>query len=223
MRFTVQSLMQRSEPITARATRAVVWLAPLVFALPALAAAEGEGGDGQGHSKGGAVSSADLFASEPWPYIWNLLMFLILLGVLYMYVWPVVLKGLQDRESKQREDLAAAENARAQAEKAQAELKARLAEGQKEAQALIEQSRADAQKLSAELKAQTQREIDDMKQRATAEIDSARQQAVQEIASQAAMLATEVAGKILQREIQPGDHQRLVDESLNRLGEVNPN
>lgn len=155
--------------------------------------------------------------------IWTIVVFCIFFGVLSFFVWPKVLGALKAREAKQANDLRQAEQARLDAEKVQADLKARLAEAHQEAQALLEQTRADNAKLAAQLKAQTESEITAMKQRAAEEIDAAKRQAVQEIAAQAAALATDVAAKILQREIQPQDQQRLVDESLGRLGEVNAN
>jgi F0F1-type ATP synthase membrane subunit b/b' len=56
-----------------------------------------------------------------------------------------------------------------------------------------------------------------MRLRATQELESAKRTALAEIHAVAATLATTVAGKILKREIQPGDQKRLVDESLSEM------
>ena len=56
-----------------------------------------------------------------------------------------------------------------------------------------------------------------MKNRATQELEGAKRAAISEIHAMAAGLATTVAGKILKREIQPGDQKRLVEESLSEL------
>ena len=47
--------------------------------------------------------------------------------------------------------------------------------------------------------------------------DAARQAAVNEIHAEASNLAAAIAGKILKREINAGDQQRLVEESLQEL------
>ena len=88
---------------------------------------------------------------------------------------------------------------------------------------MIEQSRADAAKLAGELKAQAENEVAQLRQRVQNEIRTAKEQAIGEIYAEAAMLATQVAGKILQREINPDDQKALVEQSLgelNRAGNV---
>jgi F0F1-type ATP synthase membrane subunit b/b' len=49
------------------------------------------------------------------------------------------------------------------------------------------------------------------------EIDQAKRAAVSELYADATNLATMVAGKILKREINAQDQQRLVEESLGQL------
>ena len=68
-----------------------------------------------------------------------------------------------------------------------------------------------------ELRAIAAKELEDMKNRATQELEGAKRAAISEIHAMAAGLATTVAGKILKREIQPGDQKRLVEESLSEL------
>ena len=178
-------------------------------ALPALAA----GGGGE----------PSLFAKDPFSYIWNLLMFLVLLTVLWLFVWPKILDGLRAREAKLRHDLETAENSAREAEQALAQRKAELAEAQKEAQAVIEQSKKDAEQVAARVKADAESEITRMKQRAEADIASAKELAVAEVYDRIADLSTQIAGRILSREINPQDQQQLISESLSELSNVSRN
>lgn len=148
----------------------------------------------------------------------NLIVFLLLLAILAKFVWPPILKGLQDREGKIRSDLESAERANREAAATLSQYKAQLAEAQREAQRVIEQSKQDAQRVAAQLKEQAQNEITASRQRAENEIRTAKEQALAEIYEQTANLATQVAGQILQREIRPEDQQALVQQSLGRLG-----
>lgn len=158
-----------------------------------------------------------LFSKDPFSYIWNLLMFLILLGVLWKFVWPKILGGLQAREEKQLGDLEAAEKARAEAESALEEYKAQLAEARKEAQSIVAEAREAAQQSANADKAKIEAEVAALKENAQRDIASAREQALADIYAQAASLSTAIAGKILGREINADDQQSLVNESVEQF------
>ncbi len=155
--------------------------------------------------------------------VWTIVLFLALFAVLAKFVWPPILKGLQAREDKIKSDLEQAEQAAADATAKMEQYQAKLTEAQKEAQQVIEQSRQDAQRVAAQLKDQARGEITQLKDRAASEINIAKQQAITELYGQAAVLATQVAGKILQREIRPEDHQSLIDQSLQQMGRLKDN
>ena len=182
---------------------------PLVVGAPAAARAAEEGD--------AAAEQPPLLNIDPGMYFWTVLLFLALFAVLAKFVWPHILKGLQDRENKQRTDLEQAEQQRKEAEKTLAEYKQQLADARKEAQQLIEQSRADAQKLADDMKAQTEQEIQQIRQRADREIQAAKEEAVADLYDRTAELATSIAGRILQREISADDQKALVESSLNEL------
>jgi len=170
------------------------------------------------HGKGhGMEKESTLFASKPWPYIWNLLMFLVLLGILTKFVWPPILQGLKAREEKQRSDLAQAEQAAKDATAKLAEYEAKLKEAHQEAQKIMEQTRAEADQLSARLKAEAEAQAQQLRDRTAGDIAAAKQEALASIYSQAASLSTQIAGQILQRELSPDDQAQLVEQSLNQI------
>ena len=161
-----------------------------------------------------------LLSWSPGEFIWTLLLFVILLTVLVVFVWPPILRGLKDREEKIRMDLANAEQARKEAAESLEQYKAQLAESRKEAQQIIEQSRVDAQKVAADLKAQAQQEIEQMRKRAQQEIRAAQEQAISEVYTRTAEIATHIAGRILQREINAEDQRALIDGALSELAQA---
>ena len=145
------------------------------------------------------------------------IVFLLVLGVLGAKVWPAISKGLDERAAKIKGEIEAAENARKQAKDALESYEKSLSEARAEAQQMLDQARADQQKLAAELKAKADVELSAMKEKAKREIESAKRAAVGEIYNEAASLATSVAGKILGREVNASDQQRLVDEAVSEL------
>ena len=150
---------------------------------------------------------------------WTVGVFAIFFTTLSLLVWPKILKALKAREDKQRGDLAAAEKANADAKASLAQYEQKLAEAHAEARKMLDQTRADAEQLRAKLKADTEAEMVKLRDQASADIDRARQAALQDLYAHSAELATAVAAKILQRQIDEADTQRLVDQSLNELNQ----
>ena len=86
---------------------------------------------------------------------------------------------------------------------------------------MINDARTQAKQLADELRDKNEKELADRMARATADIEAAKSEAVADLHGQAATLATMIAGKILNREINAGDNQKLVEESLAELGNRN--
>ncbi len=65
-----------------------------------------------------AAENPDPMASEPWVAGTALVVFVVAFGFLYLKVWPVITKGLDDRNDKILGEIKAAEDARSQASQA---------------------------------------------------------------------------------------------------------
>ncbi len=164
-----------------------------------------------------AAGSDNPFAGTIYQAIAAAIVFIAVLFILRKAAWGPILKGLQDRESRIRNDLQSAERAAQQAQNTLQEYQSKLAAAQEEAKRVIDQGRADAQKIAAGIKDQAQRDIDQMRQRAESEIRSAKEQAVGELYARTGELATAVAERILKHEIRSDDHQQLIEDSLAQL------
>ncbi len=163
---------------------------------------------------------AEVMALNWMPAVTTLVVFLLAFGFLYVKVWPKILKGLDDRQNKIRQEIANAEQAREQANAALAEYEKELASAHQEANQLIAQARADAKAVAKELRDRNEAELTDMKQRAIRDLDTAKRAAITELHAETATLAADIAGRILKREISVTDQQRLVEESLGELAGV---
>lgn len=188
-------------------------LTTLALAQTALAAGGGEEG----------AHGPNPFEGTIYQGIAAVIVFLVVFFVLKSKAWGPILKGLQDREGKIRSDLETAERSAKDATATLEQYKKQLADAQVEAARIIEQGKGDAVKLAAQLREQTQAEITAMKNRAEHDIKSAKQAALSEIYAEAATLATQVAGRILQREINPDDQRQLVEQSLAEFGKSSRN
>ena len=143
--------------------------------------------------------------------------FILVLAVFRVAVWPKIMKGLDDREGKILGEIKAAEAARSQAKTALEQYERNLADARNEANKMLETAKVQQIAQTAALKAQADIELAAMKDKAIREIDSAKKAAIGEIHSHAAELASAAASKILRREINRNDQQRMVDECLAEL------
>ena len=150
----------------------------------------------------------------------QMIIFLLVVFVLGKFVWPKVLVALDARDKKIHDDITAAEQANAKAQEVLAEYEKFKADANAEARTLLDQARADAESLRRRLETEAEQDLARQRQRATEQIDQAKNAAVQEIYAQAGALALAVAGKILQRQIDEPDTQKLVDESLKELDQL---
>jgi F-type H+-transporting ATPase subunit b len=173
--------------------------------------------DAAGHAADHPTHADVLDISNWLPGVTALIVFLIAFAVLALKVWPTITKALDEREQKIRGEIEAAEQAREQAKAALAEYQQSLANVREEAGQMIAKARADAKAVADELRSRNEAELSDMKSRAQREIEVAKESALRELHAEAATLATAIAGKILQREINEHDQQRLISESIQQL------
>jgi len=150
----------------------------------------------------------------------TIVVFVLFLLVASKYVWPHILKGLDQRDEKLRDDLQAAEEARQRANDALQEYEQELTRARTEASEMIAKARQDAKAVAEELRANNTRELAEMKIAATSDIDAAKRAAIGELHIEASNLAVSIASRILEREISATDQQALIKESLAEIARV---
>ena len=188
--------------------RALTTCGTLLLMAPVMAAAaEAEHGE----------SSSNLFAGDLGNFVWTVVIFLILLFVLGKYAWGPILNGLQTRENFIREALEKAKRDREESEARLRELEARLAAARSEASAIVDEGRRDAEAVKRRIEEDAKRESDKMIERARREIQIATDTATKELYGLAARLATDMAARVIGREVNPQDHERLIAQSIEEL------
>ena len=191
------------------ATAFVVTAMPLSVAL----ASESQGGEHEGHKP--SLLDWDLGSA-----FWTIIVFVVLLTILRFTAWKPILENLQKREAFIRDSLETAKRERESAERALAEHTEKMNKAREEATAIVDEGRRDAEEVRKRIHAEAKKEGDAMVARARREIEIARDQAVKELYDHTVTLATAVAGKIVQKELTPGDHRLLVDQSLAEIGRL---
>jgi F-type H+-transporting ATPase subunit b len=181
----------------------------LIFMVVGRASAAG----GEGSLFGGDIGNA----------IWTLVIFLAVIFVLGKFAWGPLLNSLQQREEFIRSSLEEARRDREEAEKRLQEYSDKLDAARAEAAKLLDEGRRNGEQLKGRIEGEARAEAEKMVERATREIDLAKKSAIKDLYATGAELATDLAGKVLQREISPRDHERLIAQSLDKLDEMDQN
>lgn len=147
----------------------------------------------------------------------TLITFGLVLVVLGKWVWPVVLRSMQQRENFIRDALQSAQRDREAAEARLREYERKLVEARQEATAIVDEGRRDAEVLRRKIQDDARHEAEAILARAKREIGIARDTAVKDIYTLSADLATDLAGRIIKKELDPKGHERLLRESIDHV------
>lgn len=177
--------------------------------------------EGGGHSdpaNGFASENSDsLLDFKSDKALFTVLVFALLCGGLYFAAWKPISQGLARRESMIATMISDAEKASQQAASKLKEYEAKIADAALQAQELVNQAKRDAESVAERIKNDAQANATRTLERAKSEIDSAKQAALSELSTKSTDIAFGLARKLIGRELQAGDHQRLINEALGRL------
>jgi F-type H+-transporting ATPase subunit b len=201
-----------------------LFLVVTLFALalvPASAVRAAEEAPASGHAaaahEGGHEAEPNILEPQPSLAIWTVVVFIGLLLVLSRFAWKPLLAALQQRETHLEHVLHDTERARNEAEALLAEHRRLMADAQDQVRALLEEARREAQAAGDEVMRKAQSEAEASRQRAERDIATARDQALVELWSKSSELAVSVAGTVLQRELGPDEHRRLIQAAISAL------
>ena len=143
--------------------------------------------------------------------------FLLLLVVLYKFAYTPLLGALESRSSAIKQQLAEAQGARESAQRQLTEFEAKLTASQAEAQAVRDRALREAAELRERLTAEARQEAGRLVERARAEIEQDVRRARAELRREVAGLAVTIAERLIQKNVQPEDQERLVQDALAHL------
>lgn len=142
----------------------------------------------------------------------QLISFGIFIGLCARYIWPPLIKNLEERQSKIFAGLRNAERAEHELKNARAEGETYLHDAKQQAAKLIEQANKRASQLIDEARQLASKESERIKSQAVADIDNQIHQAKTQLRLQVAHLAIEGAQKILQRQVDAGAHEAMLND-----------
>ncbi len=148
-----------------------------------------------------------------WNLIFQLLVFLILLFLLWRYAYRPLLKTLDERRERAAEIVESSDRIKREVAETEARQRQVLEEARREAQKIIAQAQAVADKKRQEAEGEARTAAEAIIAKARVEIGAERDQAIAQLRHEFGDLAILAAGKVLQQEL--GDHKELHSKLIN--------
>jgi F-type H+-transporting ATPase subunit b len=158
-----------------------------------------------------------LVQPDPGLFIWTVITFLVLLGLLAKFAWKPLLGALDSRQETIRKSLDDAQKAKEELERLQAQSAQMLRQARLDADAIISKTYTDAEKLGEELRQKAREESEGIVKNAQRQIQNETGRALQEIRREAVDLSVTIASKLLERHVSKEDNARLIDETLKQI------
>jgi F-type H+-transporting ATPase subunit b len=147
----------------------------------------------------------------------QLVVFFIGAWVTMKYIWPPLIKSLEERQKKIADGLAAADRGQKSLEDAKRKIAEEQAAERAHVQQLVTEAEKRGQAIVDAAKEQAKVEADRIVEAAKAEATQEMQRAKDTLRDQVAVLAVAGASQILQREVNPQVHSELLAQLKAKL------
>jgi F-type H+-transporting ATPase subunit b len=145
------------------------------------------------------------------------LAFIVFIWFTMKFVWPFMLKAMQDREARIADGLAAAEQGHKDFAEAQEKSTAEINKGKDQASTIISQAQKRGDELIEEAREAAKKEGERIKESAFDEIEQEKEKARQELRDQVAALAIAGAEQILMKEVDHAAHNEVLAKISQQL------
>lgn len=159
-----------------------------------------------------------LFEPEFGLIFWMLIVFLILLGILAKYAWPVILKSVNDRADYIDRGVASAKEAIELKKQAEKDANDLLAEAQRKQVEMLQQAQRLKLDIIARAKNEAVAEAQKILEGARKAAEQTKRDAETQIRRKIGKLSLEIAGKVLREDLAGQEAQeRMVERFLSEL------
>lgn len=158
-----------------------------------------------------------LVQPDPGLFIWTILTFLVLLGLLSKFAWKPLLAALQARQDRIRTSLDEAKRAEEEMERVKRESAEIIRQAHVEASGIVSTSRTDAERVREDTKQKARAEAAAIIAAAERQIETEALRARDDVRREAADLAVAIASKLIRRNITVDDNRAMIDEMIGSL------
>jgi F-type H+-transporting ATPase subunit b len=149
-----------------------------------------------------------------WGFVWHLINFGLLLFLLSRFLFPPIVRMLDERQARIRESMERAEALKEESTRAAEAVRQQLDEARREGQTIINTATQIADRIKQERQEQAQAEYEAILKRAQEDAARERERAYAELRQQVADLAVLAAERIIHRQLDATAQRQLVEEFL---------
>ncbi len=174
--------------------------------------------------KGGVLKMApkeyfDLVSFVPWTLIFTWCNLLILFLLIKKFLFKPVNNMLEQRQKEIDDMYNTAHSAKTNAKNMERELSERLADAKGEAGEILKNASIAARKREDEIIEEAREKAHRIVERAKEDIEQEKKKAYEEIKGDIAEISVSIAEKVVAREIRMGDHEVLISQFIDDVGE----
>lgn len=162
----------------------------------------------------------ELVGIIPWTFVAQICNLFIQMYLIKRFLFKPVHEILEKRRAVADAEIIQAEETKAKAEAIRAEYERNMQDARQKANEILDSARNTAAIQSEKILKEAQDQTFAMKNKAEKEIAQEKKKAVNEVKGEIGDMAVEIAGKVIEREINEKDHEKLIDEFISNVGEV---
>lgn len=162
----------------------------------------------------------ELVGIIPWTFVAQICNLFIQMYLIKRFLFKPVHEILEKRRVAADAEIIQAEETKAKAEAIRAEYERNMQDARQKANEILDSARNTAAIQSEKILKEAQDQTFAMKNKAEKEIAQEKKKAVNEVKGEIGDMAVEIAGKVIEREINEKDHEKLIDEFISNVGEV---
>ena len=156
---------------------------------------------------------------NPWTALFTLLNMVLTFLILKKFLFKPVNKMIDDRQREIDDLFADATQAKEQAETMREDYSRRLAEAKDTSAQIVSEATQEANRRGDEIVRQARLDADALREKASSDIALERKKALNEVKNDISRIALDIAGKVVEKELDPKEHERLIEGFLRDMGD----
>lgn len=166
------------------------------------------------------MDTLSIFNINVYEIITQIINLLLMCLLLSKFLLKPVTKMLEARQNDVDANYADSETAKAEAETLRDDYAKRIAEAKNEAAQITKAAADKANAQGVQIIAEAQQQAAHLKQKAEQQIEMERKKAVNELKNEISGIAIDIAEKVVEREINAKDHEALIQQFIEGVGEA---
>jgi F-type H+-transporting ATPase subunit b len=156
----------------------------------------------------------EIFSIDPGLFLWSLLTFVLLVGLLYKFAFGPLMEMQRNRQAEIHDSIVEAERLRTEAHALLDDYKLQVASARQDAEEILERARKMSETTRIEILEEARATAERALEKSREQIERETREALQQIRTEVADLTLAAAEKVTRKSLTDADHLRLINESI---------